>query len=254
MWDKKIDSPLQSKIPETFFNSLLNGKSDPLGNFLKTSLLDRVICQITQEWSLQKLFSKCNTALQWDFFPGFGELKELYMSATPLCYCPSNKMVFRFLCWELHASCLPANTKHCRGKSVLFLGFLTTGCQQGVWGAGGPGETLTPHPGEQNKQAVMGMGGPASKEKLQTQPSCSRNELSFPDEDSRPRAFLRSSFLQSSAVAVHKFNLQFPSWQELQEHLACGCKHTARGVWVTTGGQGAAGTLSRGGFGAGPGS
>lgn len=97
MWDKKIDSPLQSKIPETFFNSLLNGKSDPLGNFLKTSLLDRVICQITQEWSLQKLFSKCNTALQWDFFPGFGELKELYMSATPLCYCPSNKMVFRFL-------------------------------------------------------------------------------------------------------------------------------------------------------------
>lgn len=137
---------------------------------------------------------------------------------------------------------------------MLFLGFLTTGCQQGVWGAGGPGETLTPHPGEQNKQAVMGMGGPASKEKLQTQPSCSRNELSFPDEDSRPRAFLRSSFLQSSAVAVHKFNLQFPCWQELQEHLACGCKHSARGVWVTTGGQGAAGTLSRGGFGAGPGS
>lgn len=82
MWDKKIDSPLQSKIPETFFNSLLNGKSDPLGNFLKTSLLDRVICQITQEWSLQKLFSKCNTALQWDFFPGFGELKELYVCHT----------------------------------------------------------------------------------------------------------------------------------------------------------------------------
>lgn len=40
------------------------------------------------------------------FFSGFGKLKELYMSATPQCYCPSNKMVFRFLCWELHTVCL----------------------------------------------------------------------------------------------------------------------------------------------------
>lgn len=96
----------------------------------------------------------------------------------------------------------------------------------------------------------MGMGGPASKEKLQRQPSCSHNELSFPDEDSRPRAFLGSSFLQSSAAALCKFNLQFSCWQELQEPLACGCK----GIWVTTGGQGAAGTTSRGGFAAGPGS
>lgn len=68
MWDKKIDSRLQSKIPETFFNSLLNGKSDPLGNFSKASLLDRVVCQITQQWILHKLFSKCNIALKWDFF------------------------------------------------------------------------------------------------------------------------------------------------------------------------------------------
>lgn len=108
--------------------------------------------------------------------------------------------------------------------------------------------------GSRTTRAGMGMGGPASKEKLQTQPSCSRNELSFPDEDSRPRAFLGNSFLQSSAVAAHKFNLQFSFWQEVQEHLACGCKHTARGDWVTTGGQGAAGTMSRAGFGAGPGS
>lgn len=68
MWDKKIDSWLQSKIPETFFNSLLNGKSDPLGNFSKASLLDRVVCQITQQWILHKLFSKCNVALKWDIF------------------------------------------------------------------------------------------------------------------------------------------------------------------------------------------
>lgn len=188
------------------------------------------------------------------FFSGFGELKELYMAATPLCYCPSNKMVFRFLCWEPHTLCLPSNTKHCWEKSVGFLGFLTTGCQQGVWGAVAQGRHSLLTQGSRTSRAVMGMGGPASKEKLQRQPSCSRNELSFPDEDSRPRAFLGSSFLHSSALAVHKFNLQFSCWQELQEHLACGCKHTARGVWVTTGGQGAAGTPSRGGFGAGPGS
>lgn len=108
--------------------------------------------------------------------------------------------------------------------------------------------------GSKTARAVMGMGGPACKEKLQTQPSCSRNELSFPDEDSRPRAFLRNSFLQSSAVAVHKFNLQFSCWQELQEHLTPGCKHAARGVWVTSGGRGTAGTRSTGGFGIGPGS
>lgn len=48
------------------------------------------------------------------FFSGFGELKELYMSATPLCYCPSNKMIFRFLCWDLHTSCLP-----CKYQTLL---------------------------------------------------------------------------------------------------------------------------------------
>lgn len=165
MWDKKIDSPLQSKIPETFFNSLLNGKSDPLGNFSKASFLDRVICQITQEWSLQKLFSKCNTALQWDFF--------LVLASWRNCTSPPHLGVTVLQTkWSSDSSaesytlraCL-ANTKRCWEKSVVLLGFLTfvstlltTGCQQGVWGAGGPGETLAPCPGEQNNQGRDGNG------------------------------------------------------------------------------------------------
>lgn len=171
MWDKKIDSPLQRKIPETFFNSLLNGKSDPLGNFSKVSLLDRAVCQITQEWSLQKLFSKCNTALQWDFF--------LVLASWRNCTClPHLSVTVLQTKWSsdssaesctLHA-CL-AITKHCWEKSVVFLGFLTfvstlltTGCQQfGVRAA--LGRHLLLAQGSTAARAVMGMGGPSQQGK-----------------------------------------------------------------------------------------
>lgn len=146
---------------------------------------------------------------------------------------------------------------------------LTTSCQWGVrgaerrrpWGDASSLPREAKQPG--STRAVMGMGGPSSKEKLQKQPSCSCGELSFPDEDSRPRAFLRNSFLRSFAVVVHKFNLQFSCRPELQEHPTPAQagrtsgrrhEHTAEKFWVTTGGQGTAGTGSRCDFGAGPGS
>lgn len=238
MWDKKIDSRLQSKIPESFFNSLLNGKSDPLGNFSKASLLDRVVCQITQEWSLQKLFSKCNTALQWDFFSGFGELKELYMSATPRCYCPSDKMVFRFLCWELHTSCLPCKyhtllRKNC-GVSWVFDLCLYSFDQRlpaGCVGCGWPwGDTRSlPRGAKQAGQWWEWVVQPAKKSFKRSPAVPAMSSVSLMRTAGHEHSFLGNSFLQSSALAVHKFNLQFSCWQELHEHLARGCKHTARG-------------------------
>lgn len=274
MWDKKIDSRLQSKIPETFFNSLLNGKSDPLGNFSKASLLDRVVCQITQQWILHKLFSKCNIALKWDFFFCIQQVEGIF-----ICL-PRLSVTVLWITWstdssaKLHAWCLPCRNqtppRKIWGVSWFFdlcLHYfdhkLPAGCAGCGWPQGDASSSPVGAKQPASARAVMGMGGPSSKENLQTQPSCSRGELSFPDEDSRPWAFLRNSFLRSSAVVVHQFNLQFSCWQELQEHPApaqlgrMGASrhdHAAEGFWVTMGGQGTAGTRSRCYFGAGPGS
>lgn len=204
------------------------------------------------------------------FFSVFFGLKELYVCHASVLLSFEHDLQIPLLNHML-GTCL-VETRHHLVKSGVFLSFLTfistfltMSCQQG---AGSPREMLAFCPGERNSQqapgwVVMGMGGPCSKEKLQTQPYCSHGELTFPDEDNRLQAFFRNSFLRSFAAAVYKFNLQFAYWQEMQKHptpvqlnrtSACGQKHTAERLWVTTGGQGAAGTWSRGDLQAGPGS
>lgn len=108
----------------------------------------------------------------------------------------------------------------------------------------------------------MGMGGPSRKEKPQRQPSCSGGELSFPGEECSGPAILRNSLLRGFAGVAHKFNPQFSCCQQLQEQPtpaqagrmgSCGHEHSASELWVTAGGQGTAGTQSRGDLGAGAG-